>query len=637
MPPEPMTFTAESTVGLPAMRMPTKRTKVPFSIRMIDKVGGFVSGALSIVAPERAFHMERSRQAFLSVRGYDAFNKSRLTQHRVMTNRDADSEMNGKLSRIRSFAREEVRNNGFARNMVRARRHNVVGDSDTGQGITIDPAVTGADGKPNVEANKKLKALWKLYKDRIELTGRWGEQDLYSLAESELFVGGEVLAVFHDKPAQGSDLPFSVEMIEPDRLPTSMETLGGGTGVIDMNLVNQDINTSDPSALQFAGQQFGSPTIPWGEVLVVGKDGKPEVHTIKHGIEYGTDHQIVAYHILKDHPGNQYALQNHFATVRVPASHVIHYFEPDRAEQTRGVSGLTAALPLLADLRDLITWELIAVKMAACFGVHVEGGSMNPLLNQANTTQGGPLTDAYGNPVTQLQPGLLTMGQGKITQLQGARPGGTFLPFFQSLLRFACAGADMGFSTTAKDYTGGSFSSLRQEALEDRRGYRAIQGLHVRHLCIPIWKRFVRACALKGLINAEAYFADPERWSQCYVNTPGWDYVNPLQEATAEAVMVTNGFKTLDEVTNNSNMEPGERLQSLAAYKAAAELMGLTMPWAYGVAKPGTDGGKVPKAEKAKQEQMSADADKDGGPSSEQLAEVGVQSNDDFGGADEDA
>jgi hypothetical protein len=45
-----------------------------------------------------------------------------------------------------------------------------------------------------------------------------------------------------------------------------METLGGGTGVIDMNLVNQDINTSDPSDLQFAGQQFGSPTIPWGEV-----------------------------------------------------------------------------------------------------------------------------------------------------------------------------------------------------------------------------------------------------------------------------------------------------------------------------------------------------------------------------------
>jgi capsid protein len=215
----PMTFEAESTIGLPAMRMPMKRTKVPFSLRMIDKVGGFVSGALSIVAPERAFRMERSRQAFLSVRGYDAFNKSRLTQHRVMTNRDADSEMNGKLSRIRSFAREEVRNNGFARNMVRARRHNVVGDSDTGQGITIDPAVTNPTALRTSKPTRLLKNLWKLYKDRIELTGRWGEQDLYALAEGELFVGGEVLAVFHDKPAQGSDLPFSVEMIEPDRCP----------------------------------------------------------------------------------------------------------------------------------------------------------------------------------------------------------------------------------------------------------------------------------------------------------------------------------------------------------------------------------------------------------------------------------
>lgn len=635
MSPEAMNFTHESTAGFTATRQRIKAEKVPLSVRVFAGLGNLITGTVALVAPEKAFHMERARQAYLSVRGYDAFNKSRLTQHRVMTNRDADSEMNGKLSRIRSFAREETRNNGFARNMVRARKHNVVGDADTGQGITIDPAVTLLDGSPDIPANKALKTLWKRYKDKLELTGRWGEQDIYGLAEDELFVSGEVLAVLHDKPARGSDLPFSIELLEADRLPTSMETFGSATSAIDMPLNNQQPNTSDPSSLQYEGATLGSPMVPWGEFPVVNKDGTTEMHTIKHGIEYGPDHQIVAYHLLKDHPGNQYALGNRFETVRIKAEHVIHYFEGERAEQTRGVSGLTAALPLLADLRDLITWELIAVKMAACFGIHIKGGSVNPLQYQSNTTQGGPLTDAYGNPVTQLQPGMMTMGAGEVQTIQANRPGGTFLPFFQSLLRFACAGADLGYSTVAKDYTGGSFSSLRQEALEDRRGYRSVQGLHVRHLCQPIWKRFVRACALTGKINTESYFKNPERWSQCYVNTPGWDYVNPLQEATAEAVLVANGFKTLDEVTNNSNMEPAERLESLAAYKEAAGKMGLTMPWAYGVAKVGSDGGKVAKAEKAKQAEEGTDPDGDMGPTAEQLAEVGVQAGADFGGSDE--
>ena len=630
---------AAPTKGRPAVMMGRKTVKAPLGVRISAGLGNFITDALAIVAPVTAWRMEQARSAYYANRGYEAFNKSRLTEHRLFTSRDADSELNGKIGRIRSFAREEVRNNGLARNMVYSRANNVVGDSDTGQGITIDPAVKLPNGQADVETNKLLKALWHAYKDRLEISGRWGEQDSYRMCDNELTVAGEVLVLLHDAPAANSDLPFSFELLEPDRLPTSLETFGSAVGANEMPLQSANGPVSgDPSALQYTGAVFG-PMQPFGEFPVVEENGKTAVHYIKHGIEYDEKHRIVAFHILKDHPGDQYAIGTHFETARVPARNVIHYFQADRAEQTRGVSGLTAALPLLADIRDLITWELVAVKMGACFGIHVKGGSLNPLVNQQNSTAGGPLKDAYGNVVTQLEPGMMTMGEGEVQMTQGSRPGGTFLPFYQALVRLASAATNIGYSILARDYTGGSFSSLRQEALEDRRSFRTVQGIHVRHLCTPIWKRFVQACAMSGKLGNERqmeFLKNPDRLTACYVNTPGWDYVNPLQEATAEAVLVTNGFKTLDEVTNNSNMEPGERIESLAAYKAAAEKAGLTMPWAYGVAKVGTDGGKNPKSETTKQSQLSAKAGEDGGPTKEQLAEVGVQANEDFGGADDE-
>jgi capsid protein len=74
----------------------------------------------------------------------------------------------------------------------------------------------------------------------------------------------------------------------------------------------------------------------------------------------------VAYHVLKNHPGNgTWGLSDEYRTV--PASHVIHVFRQDRPGQHRGIPEITPALPLFAQLRRFTLAVLGAAEAAADF------------------------------------------------------------------------------------------------------------------------------------------------------------------------------------------------------------------------------------------------------------------------------
>jgi len=528
-------------------------------------IGTVVDGVVNIFSPEIAMRRQQFRDmlALRNYGGYDAADRNRLNAHRLLNQRDPDAELGGKQGRIRAFAREEVRNNAVAKNLKATHAHNVVGDADVGQGITIDPAILLEDGTADKKNNARLKAKWQEVRDTLEYTGRWGFADMLVINNNELTEAGEVLNVIHDRAGPRSKFPLSIELLEPDRLPTSNE---------------QFSFSSAEQEVLMAGAN--------GMPLMSAESGKPVKHYVRHGIEYNEFKQIAAFHLLKDHPGSEFFGAT-LETQRIPAEKVIHYFRPDRAEQTRGVSWFVVILNLLADLRDLLSWELVAAKTQAIFGVHFNGsGPANIQYPSPGNGQNNPPKDVYGNPVSQLQPGMATYGEQKAEFYQGNRPGGTFLPFFQSLIRLCGAGFGIGYSATSRDFSQGSYSALRQEDNEDERSYRSAQGLHARHFCKRIWCEFVRKCAALGVIDATEYRKNPARFERCSINVPGRKHINPLQEVTAEAVAVKNGFKSLDEVANVSGIEPEDRLKVLAEQKAQAEALDLKLGWMDGEIKP---------------------------------------------------
>lgn len=574
-------ITADSDVGIEY----ALRTHTPKPLTRGEKIAGVVRGVLftagmaidtglSVVAPRIAGARMAAR---LSLRaGYEAGVYSRLTGNRLVSNLDADGELLGKGSRIRSFSREEGRNNPIAAGLRSTITRNVCGDATVGQGITVDPQIIKQDEKgewvPDDELNTAIKLEWENFCKFFEFTGRWHFADAVQIASNEVLEAGEQLAVIHDKPAPGSPYNLSVEIVEPDRLPTSNDNF--------FTPMQTEVLVQGGQAVDGAS---GGASDRTGQI--------PEKHRVQHGIEYNADNQIVAFHILKDHPGSMSQFPEKFTTKRVLKEKVIHYFLPSRAEQTRGVTPFVSALNTLADAGDTIMWQLIALKGQSAFGLHFDGASIPnvPYPRQGGTTNGNPPTDVYGNVVSQIQPGMITVGPNKATFYTSNAPGNMFLPFFQALQRLCGMSVGVGYSATSRDYSTGSYSALRQEDNEDARTYRMYQGMLARHFVMRVYSEFIRVLAMSGRVKkltTALWIVDKAKYERCVVNVPGRSHINPLQEITAEVVALKNGIKCLDEVLSVSNMEPADRLKAQARYKDMCEKLNLMLGWIEGEIKP---------------------------------------------------
>ncbi len=87
------------------------------------------------------------------------------------------------------------------------------------------------------------------------------------------------------------------------------------------------------------------------------------------GIEYDARNgDPIEYHMLKFHPGDNWAMAISWADViKVPCDQMIHYFRPDRPGQRRGLPDIMPALPLFALLRRYTLAVIAAAETAADF------------------------------------------------------------------------------------------------------------------------------------------------------------------------------------------------------------------------------------------------------------------------------
>ena len=84
------------------------------------------------------------------------------------------------------------------------------------------------------------------------------------------------------------------------------------------------------------------------------------------GIRFDAWGNPAVYHVLREHPGGTDLRAINDADP-VPAQGMLHWFRADRPGQHRGVSELTAALPLFAQLRRYTLAVLGAAETAADF------------------------------------------------------------------------------------------------------------------------------------------------------------------------------------------------------------------------------------------------------------------------------
>lgn len=485
-----------------------KQTRIAETIsnkaqNVVSSIGRTVDSLISVFAPQTALNRIHAR---LAIRSFDASNIDRTTADVDYRRTDSDSELRSRRQRLMSISREEQRNDAFFSNGVRTLRNNVIGDDQSEEGISIRANVIKANGETDEEMNALIDEMWAKDKDKIDLIGRWKFNEIMSLAQNSFVISGEVLGIIHDVAALGSDLPFSIEMLEPDHLPTSNEAWSSGAYAPFAPIKNEKGSTT-------------------GYIL--------------DGIEYDTYRRIVAYHVLQFHPGNEFMFQP-LQTKRVPIQRVIHYFEPNRPEAARGAPFASSGLSPIFNTNELIKSEMQAARAQTCFPIHFK--TIPSALPFTSNGSGAPVYDSAGNPVEQIQTSMYTYGDSEPTMMRSERVNAQFVPFVQfEGMRAGCA-MNMSRSSYMKDATGLNLSSMREDKIEDRRGYSWFQGMHSRYFIQKFWPRYIRALVLKGRINVKS-MDDFERLCGHEIGMPEWGYVNPEQEIKADEIAVAMGKK----------------------------------------------------------------------------------------------
>jgi lambda family phage portal protein len=220
---------------------------------------------------------------------------------------------------------------------------------------------------------------------------------------------------------------------------------------------------------------------------------------------------------------------------------VFHLYHVTRSGQTRGVPFFTPVLTYFKDLAEYAEAELVAARIAACFSLFITSeASMDIAVNA------GYERNASNQLVESLEPGMIKhlMPGESITSFNPQRPGATFEPFVERILRAISAALGLPYELVAKDFSKTNYSSARAALLEARRYFKVKQEWLSRKLCQPVWDMLLEEAYLKGELGSVSFYDKRSYWSGATWIAPGWEWVDPLKEAKAAEVGLKNGIIT---------------------------------------------------------------------------------------------
>lgn len=372
----------------------------------------------------------------------------------------------------------------------------------------------------NATLDAKVDALFARFAEAADFHGHTDFYGLQALALREVLEGGEVLALrrFERRGSKGR-VPLQIELKEADHLDDSKIDTGASGRVI------------------------------------------------RQGIEYGTDGRRLAYWLFPDHPGDTMMLQGrpNIQSVRVPVERCAHMFERQRM-QARGVPW---GAPVITALRQFDDWhdaEMERKKTEACLvgvviGGDADGQSLAPLIK-----------DAEGNTVEEFRPGMLAYARDgqDVKFTQPASTGGVY-EWSRVQWHVIAQGFRIPYALLTTDLSQTNFSSSRVGLNEFRRMVDALQWhMIIPMFCQPIWGWFIEAALLNGDLPAETEF--PVEW-----DPPGFESVNPLQDAQADAVEVRSGFASLPQKIARRGYNPTAVINEQAEFLKSSDALGLVL------------------------------------------------------------
>lgn len=446
-------------------------------------------------------------------RSFSAASTNNLYSSWIPSNTTADIDIKRDLKSIRARSRELMRNDDYAKKFKRMIKTNVVGNN----GIKLQNKAKDINGNLDKKANDTIETSFTKWgkKGNCDVTGKYSLIDIEKMVMGTLAEDGEVLI----RKIKGFDneFGFALQLLEADHLDEQFTDL------------NQNILM---------------------------------------GIEYDQWNKPVAYHLHKNHPGNQSLTYMDTTRERVPASEINHLFLPLRISATRGIPWMHTAMTRMKMINGYEEAELVGARLAA---------SKSGFYKQ-EIVDGEYVGDTVqnGTPVNEVTPGefeILPTGWG-FEAYDPQHPNAAFKDFMKVVLRGVSSGLDVSYNTLANDLEGVNYSSLRSGVQDEREVWKDLQKWLGEHLLDDIFADWLDMALLTKSIPLPFFKYDK-------FNNPTWLYrgfawVDPLKDMQSNILAVKEGLKTHTQIASEMGQDIEELYQQLAKEKELRIKYGIT-------------------------------------------------------------
>lgn len=268
------------------------------------------------------------------------------------------------------------------------------------------------------------------------------------------------------------------------------------------------------------------------------------------GIKVNELGQIVSYRIFTRNIHGQYS-----DPTEVPPDSFVHYFDPLRSDQYRGITAFDTAIPHARDLYELLQMEKLAVKWASAqTGIITKQDPTMPDWKQGDdtTSRGTPLEAVEAGKLHRLLPGE------NVTPFPAPnRPSPTFQGFIQALVREMANGLNLPYSFVwDMSVLGGA--TARLETAQTQRAFARHQNLLIEQVLNRIKNAVLtRAIAFQLISPIPTY--KQGKWQ-----FPAHITADVGYQTQADLAMLASGLKTRSDIYGEMGLDFEDQSRILA-------------------------------------------------------------------------
>ncbi len=409
---------------------------------------------------------------------FDGASIHRLLLDWITQARSADDEIKGDIRLLRARARELGRNNSYVKRYFRLLQNNVIGP----MGIMLQAQVRNGE-ESDAGANAAIEAAWNDWASSpVTVDGRLTLRRFEKLILKTMACDGEAFVRLW-RGFEGNRYGLALQAIDAD-------------------LIDETFN----------------------------RPRRGSENEIRMGVEIDSLSRPVGYWVWTA-VGTDLMRERYF----VPAGEMLHLYDPDRVNQTRGVTWVHSVMVPAHMLNAYEESEAVAARI---------GASKMGLFEKRIDSVAGDLASEKKPATMEANPGTFEIVPDgyEFKAWEPDHPTAQFPAFIKQMLRKIASGFSVFYNVLANDAEGVSYSTMRSFALVERDDWRSIQQDFIDMWRRPLYSAWLGMALLTGALKAAS--RDPARYLAVRHRPRGWQWIDPEKEAKAAVISIQNGLGT---------------------------------------------------------------------------------------------